>query len=519
MSAVDANRDLPADARRELAALLLARARPLLLDFDQDWTLLDVHGDAARFGFDGDDAAASLRQLQDLFLGMPLDEAIDLSFVEMPNGRSAHVHLGTSAGRLRIMLVDAQDEHDRQRSQQQTGNEAVLVSHQKSKAIGQLRRIRSELEQQRARLHEANALKNALIATLSHDFRTPLTSIFGYLHLLESQRPLDDGARQSLRAIRRNANYLFALAENLLEYGRSESGAALLSPAVVDLAALAEDLRAMFEPIALEQGLSFAIDLQVVSAAKPVLDETRLRQVLINLLSNATRYTLRGGITLQLAWRDGALHVGVADTGIGIPEEFRERIFDAFNSGAQAGSKGAGLGLSIVKRLVAQMHGTLELESTLGRGSRFTISLPALGTADPRQGTLPADGFADVWVHGRTAIVVDDDPDISQLIEVLLADLGFRVRCVGDAAMAVDQALAEPPDVLIVDVELPGLSGNTAVYRLRAQGYAGHIVTLSATPTGEAHAAAIAAGADHYLTKPINIEQFVRVMLRASQPK
>ncbi len=460
-----------------------------------------------------------MHQLQDVFLGMPLDEAIDLSFVQMPNGRSAHVHFAANGERLRIMLVDAQDEHDRQLGQQQSGNEAVLVSHQKTKAIGQLRRIRSELEQQRARLHEANALKNALIATLSHDFRTPLTSIFGYLHVLENRASPEHVVRQSLRAVRRNANYLFALAENLLEYGRSESGSALLAPVVVDLAALAGDLEAMFAPIAQEQGLAFGIETVVDDAAKPVLDEMRLRQVLINLLSNATRYTLRGAVTLRLAWRERALQVVVEDTGIGIPDEFRERVFDAFNAGGQAGSKGAGLGLSIVKRLVAQMHGTLDLRSELGKGSRFTIVLPALGTVDPAQGAVPVDAFADVWVQGRSAIVVDDDPDIARLIELLLGDLGFRVRCFGDAASAVAETLAEPPDVLIVDVELPGLSGNTAVYRLRAQGYAGRIVTLSATPTAEAHAAAIAAGADHYLTKPINIEQFVRVMLRASQPK
>ena len=501
------------DVERELARLLLARANPLVLEFDRDWTLLDLRGDAARFGFDGA-PDQSLRQLQDLFLGIPLDGAIDLSFVEMPNGRSAHVQLAAHAGGLRVILLDAQDEHDRQRSQQQSGNEAVLVSHQKTKAIGQLRRIRSELEQQRARLQEANALKNALIATLSHDFRTPLTAIFGYLHLLETQRPLDDGMRPSLRAVRRNATYLYSLAENLLEYGRSESGGAVLAPSRVDLAALVDDLEAMFRPLASEKGLSFDVELDVASEARPILDEMRLRQVLANLLSNAIRYTLQGGVSLRLAWRDNALELRVQDTGIGIPEEFRERVFVAFNSGGQSGSKGAGLGLSIVKRLITQMHGSLDLVSRLGAGSTFTVTLPALGQAEAHPASTMADGLADAWVHGRSALVVDDDPDIAQLLGLLLGDLGFRVSSTGDAASAVEQAMADPPDVLVVDVELPGLSGNTAVYRLRAQGYTGHIVTLSATPTEEARAQAIAAGSNHYLTKPINIEQFVRAMGR-----
>jgi two-component system response regulator MprA len=162
------------------------------------------------------------------------------------------------------------------------------------------------------------------------------------------------------------------------------------------------------------------------------------------------------------------------------------------------------------------MHGTLEMQSKLGEGSRFRIVLPNLAgsvteptpspqAVDPRTGVI------------RTVLVVDDDPDITELLEILLGDLGFRVRSVGDATTAVEQALAQPPDVLVVDVELPGLSGNTAVFRLRAKGYRGHIVTLSATPTEEARQVALNAGANQYLTKPIDIDQLARVMQRAVQ--
>ena len=115
----------------------------------------------------------------------------------------------------------------------------------------------------------------------------------------------------------------------------------------------------------------------------------------------------------------------------------------------------------------------------------------------------------------HSVLVVDDDPDITHLLEVMLTDLGFRVRSVGDATLAVEQALANPPDVLLVDVELPGLSGNTAVFRLRAKGYRGHFVTLSATPTEEARKVALNAGANQYLTKPINVDQLARAMQRA----
>ena len=505
------------EVERHVAQFLFERAQPLLLEFDQNWQLLNLHGDAARFGFDLDNAHVAAEQLSDLFLGMPLDATIDLPFVHLPNGRSAHVHLlGGNGPGIQVLLLDAQGEHDRQQAQQQVGNEAALVSGQKTRAIAQLRQIRTELERQRSRLAEANALKNALIATLSHDFRTPLTSIFGYLHLLEEEADHSDSTRHALRALRRNSNYLFTLAENLLEYARADTRSNLLAPVHVDLAHLVEDLEGMFRPMASDRGLTFEIGLELADAQFPVLDELRLRQILVNLLANAVRYTNTGGVRASLRWQDDALSIEVRDSGIGIAEELHEQIFIAFNRVGQAAGSGAGLGLSIVKRLVTQMHGTIALESALGVGSCFRIVLPNLSRVVAEVQVRSSEPAAGGPSHIRTVLVVDDDPDISYLLDALLTSLGFRVRVVGDASAAVESALADPPDVLLVDVELPGLSGNTAVFRLRAKGYRGHIVTLSATPTEEARKAALNAGADQYLTKPINIELLARAMQVAS---
>ena len=508
--------DFSSEKERRVAHALFERARPLLLEFDTNWQLIDLQGDAERFGFDLDNAEVGARQLQDLFLGMPLDESIDLPFVEMPNGRSAHVHLLGADDGFQVLLLDAQGEHERQQAQQQSGNEAELIGYQKTKAINQLRQIRSELEQQRVRLQEANALKNALIATLSHDFRTPLTSIFGYLHLLEEEPELSPSTRHGLRALHRNANYLFTLAENLLEYARADTRSSLLAPMTVDLVALAEDLQGMFEPMADDQGLTFEIDLEVIDSVIPILDELRVRQILVNLISNAIRYTAKGGVSVHLLWKDAALHIEVKDSGIGIAEEFQEKVFVAFSRIAQAPGSGAGLGLSIVKRLVKQMLGTLDLKSTLGEGTCFRIVLPILDQSVAGEAGNTADPLFPESGRGRSVLVVDDDPDITYLLEALLVDMEFTVRVVGDAGSAVESALADPPDILLVDVELPGLSGNTAVFRLRAKGYQGYVLTLSATPTEEARKVAINAGADAYLTKPINIEQFSQAMLRAA---
>ena len=511
--------DVPARVERYLRELFWQRVNPLLLCFDAGWRLCDIRGDAAHYGIDGADPGRTVEMLRDLFLGLPLSQPHDVPFVELPNGRSAHLHLIPSGDApdgdaFHVLLLDAETERERRRVQQQLGHEEALASQAKSKAIGQLKQIRSELERQRARLEEAHALKNALIATLSHEFRTPLTSIFGYLQLVDRRAGDEPALHEALHAVRRNATWLFALAENLLEYGRSESAHPLVNPTPVDLDALIADLDAMFRPLAEQKGLAFAVTLKRDDPAQPVQDEVRLRQVLVNLLSNAVRYTRHGEISAEIVWRAGTLSIEVADTGIGIAAAHRDSVFTPFNRGGHAGSKGAGLGLSIVKRMVEQMQGTLAFDSEVGRGSSFRVALPrakerAAGHAD---GTI-APHF---WLKDRSVLVADDDPDIAHLLEALLGDLGFRVRVVADAQSAVLEAMARRPDVLLIDVELSGLSGNAAVYKLRSRGYKGRIVTLSATATSEAREAALRAGADHYLTKPLNVEQFVHVMQQAA---
>ncbi len=498
--------------------LLFERAHPLLLSFNNDWQLIEVQGDASNFGLEVAEPEASVRMLQDLFLGTPTSQTQGFPFVELANGRHADVHLIPDGQLFHLLLLDSAGALHWQREQEPVADETDSLSNEKVNALVKLRQIRSELERQRTRLDEATALKNALIATLSHEFRTPLTSIFGYLHLLERHDSGDPGTTGALRAVRRNAEYLFTLAENLLEYGRGEAGGGLLNPVAIHLEELRDDLDAMFRPLAREKGLEFHLEVIASTTEAPVFDAVKIKQILINLLSNAVRYTTTGEIGTRIEWDGQRLVIVVRDTGIGIPPEYRERVFTPFNRGGHTGSKGAGLGLSIVKRLAEQMHGTLELESALGRGTRFEMVLPVLGQTTSSPVLPPVSAAATkepTSTQALRAIVVDDDPDVANLLDVLLTDLGFQVRLISDAIQAVAEARADTPDVLLMDVELPGLSGNAAVYRLRSHGYKGRIVTLSATATEEARATALAAGSDFFITKPLNVEQFMRVIQNA----
>ncbi|MEO7431870.1 MAG: hybrid sensor histidine kinase/response regulator [Dokdonella sp.] len=508
---------LPPRVETYLRERLFRRAHPLMLSFDAGWQLLDAQGDAAFYGIDVGDAASGVRAIEELFIGLAVDDDQDIPFVELGHGRSAHVHLIADGPGFHVLLLDAEDERSRQRAQQQLGHEAAMAGHEKSKAIGRLRDIRTELERQRASLEEANALKNALIATLSHEFRTPLTSIFGYLHLIERWLDRSEHSSQALNAIRRNATYLLTLAENLLEYGRGDDTPGLLNPVEVDLRGLFTDIDTMVRPLADDKQLDFRARVIVEDSAAPLFDEVRVRQIAINLLSNAVRYTGKGFVAFELAWRNGVLHIDVEDSGIGIPPDYRERVFTPFNDGAQSGRKGAGLGLSIVRRLVAQMRGTLQMETEQDRGTHFRIDLPLLPALPLASGQRDHDEAPPPRMQDVRVMVVDDDPDIAHLLEALLTDLGCRVLVAENAMAAVDHALADAPDVLLIDVEMPGLSGNAAVFKLRSRGYRGRIVTLSATSTPQAREASLRAGADFYLTKPLHIEQFVGVMQRAAQ--
>ncbi len=498
---------LPPLAAAYLHDVLVQAAAPLVLSFDGDWNLRGAQGDASRFNLDVARAASVLR---DLFLGVPTREPQAFPFVELGAGRHVHAHLVPDGEGFHIILLDATTETARTRAAQQLGHDAELASHEKSRALKRLKRVRDELEQRNTALNEAHALKDALMATLSHEFRTPLTSIFGYLHLLEKNKFSEEGRLKALRTLRRAATHLYALSENLLEFAREGQAGSLVERQRVDPAALAEDLRALFEPIAQEQNLTLTVDARVEGKEWPLTDPTKLRQIAINLMSNALRYTSQGEVRVDIAWDGTTLALTVADTGPGIAVEQQAKIFEPFHRGGQRGGRGAGLGLAIVKRLVEQLQGAIEVHSAPGQGSRFIARLPSL---PPETDTAPP-AFVEVALPrlGGDAVVADDDEDVRGLIKLLLVEMGFHVHEVGTANDAYERVLAVRPPLAVIDAQMPGLSGNAAIHRLRSGGYAGRIIALSANPTVEAREAALRAGANLFLTKPLDPAAFARAV-------
>jgi signal transduction histidine kinase/CheY-like chemotaxis protein len=488
-----------------LRDILIQAASPLVLTCSADLTLRAAAGDATRIGLEPEAALAALRTL---FTGMPTDEATVLPFVELPGARHAHVHLLPDGELRHLLLLDASEDLARTRPTQQRAHDAEIAGHEKSRALRRLKQARAELEAQRQALLETNTLKDALIATLSHEFRSPLTAVFGHVHLLEKSGESPEGRALALRSIRRAATHLLALSDNLLEWARDAAGAGVLPDVVpVDLGRLASEVRDLYAGSAADSGIVLDIAAVIEDGGTPLGDPLRLRQIAINLVANALRHAAATRIEARLRARGGAVSVLVSDNGKGIPVDAQARIFEPFNLGAGRGPRGTGLGLAIVRRLARQMGGTARVESAPGQGARFIVELPVQVLPTPGAAPPPRPQ------RGGRALLADDDPAQRELLRMLLQELGYAVYEVGNANDAVAYALAHAPDLAVIDARMPGLSGNTAIFRLRSQGFAGRIVAVAAEPGPTARKAAHDAGADAVCTRPVDSIAFADAVL------
>ncbi len=362
--------------------------------------------------------------------------------------------------------------------------------------------------------------KSRLMATLSHDARTPLNAVFLAAQLLESQVKGQDEPeiRENLRVIRDSVRNVQDLLSDLLDLSRIDAGA---TPAEVSRFALESTLAeclSSIEPQARAKGLEVEFEPDGLSGVHLATDRNKLKQILANLLSNALRYTERGHIRL-FGHRDGErLQIRVEDTGLGIAPGDRERIFDEFATlgRGRRDSDGTGLGLAICRRLAGLIRGEILLESELGRGSTFTLALPAALVVDPPSDPdMPA--LAVSPASGPILVAEDHEPSRKALARVLRG-LGFRVLEAEDGREAVELARGERPFMVLMDVNMPGMDGIEAVRTLRADpktrdlpifALTGDVTVVNRRRIGEA-------GVDGYLEKPVSWDQIEQALARVS---
>ncbi|HEX9286901.1 MAG TPA: response regulator [Thermoanaerobaculia bacterium] len=409
---------------------------------------------------------------------------------------------------------------------------AVANAAANERVAEQTRRLAEQnelLEDQRSRiartnqeLQRASALKDRFLASVSHELRTPMTVILGFTGALlkGGQGNLNAQQRESLERVQRNAKLLLGLINDVLDISKIEAGKIEIDRQTVFLGALARQIEADYSEPARSKGLTFrtgvAPGLDSVTS-----DPARVMQIVSNLVGNALKFTERGSIIVRFEPRERERWaIVVSDSGIGIPEEEQAAIFDEFRQGEATehrGRGGTGLGLAIVKKLAAMLGGTVSVESTSGKGSRFTVVLPRHLPEEARA-EAAATG-AEAWPvpasrPGRTVLLVDDDEGVRRLFASELAPLGIHVLEARDGSSAIEIALAERPDAILLDVLMPGLDGWETLRALkqRPETRTIPVVILSVVDN---RAFGLSLGAFDYLVKPVELSTLLDSLSRA----
>ncbi|HEY1721662.1 MAG TPA: ATP-binding protein [Magnetospirillaceae bacterium] len=380
--------------------------------------------------------------------------------------------------------------------------------------------VRAEQNRQMAEM--ANRAKSEFLARISHELRTPLNSVLGFAQLLEMnpKEPLTARQGRQVAQIRRSGTHLLALIDEILDLSKIESGTIRVSIERVPLGLVIDQLRETLQPLADSAGVSLSIDiaddLLTVRA-----DRIRLAQILMNLGTNAIKYNRRGGSIAIEARSDGhaMVSIAVADTGPGIPFDRQGEVFQPFNRlGAENSAvEGTGIGLAISHRLAELMAGALTFISEPDKGSTFTLTLPMAPPAD--EATIAAEKASSRKTvdfksadKALTLLYVEDNPPNIALMQELVDTVpNLKLLTAPDGNTGLALAHAHQPDVIVLDINLPGMSGFEVLRRLRHGARTSTIPVLALTAAAQLrdHERGKAAGFRHYLTKPINVQEFL----------
>ncbi|MDO8703623.1 MAG: ATP-binding protein [Sulfuricaulis sp.] len=379
-----------------------------------------------------------------------------------------------------------------------------------------------ELSNAKSVAEKASLAKSDFLSSMSHELRTPLSAILGFAQLIESgATPPTPSQKQSLNQILKAGWYLLELINEILDLTQIESGKLSLSMETVSLTPVMQECLAMVEPQAQERGVSVAfspIEMPYFVQA----DRVRLKQALINLLSNAIKYNKKDGTVVvdYIVSSPGRMRISVKDTGAGLPPEKLAQLFQPFNRLGQESStvKGTGIGLVACKRLIELMGGVIGVESTVGKGSVFWIELirdvaPQLAAGN----TLPAERApqAQGSAPRHTLLYVEDNPANLMLVEKIIeGHPHLRMLSARDGTHGITLARAHLPDVILMDIHLPGISGFQALKILREDPATAHIPVLALSANAMPHdiEKGREAGFFRYLTKPIKLKEFMEAL-------
>ena len=378
----------------------------------------------------------------------------------------------------------------------------------------QLREHKQELAEQ------ASLAKTRFLATLGHEVRTPMTGVLGMCELLLGTR-LDERQKGYTHAIQNAGSHLLRLVNDALDIARIEAGKLELQEEDFDLRALVDEVVGMTAPMAERRGLTFADDIAAGTPEALRGDPVRVRQILLNLLGNAIKFTDAGGVALHVSGaHPQGVRLEIADTGPGLNEEQQARLFQRFEQaeGARTAARygGSGLGLAICQELALAMGGHIGVDSTPGVGTRFTVDLPLPSAS------LAVRPLAIAPAHAGRALrilLVEDDATVAEVISGLLTARGHRVSHAAHGLAALTETVSATFDVALLDLDLPGLDGLALARQLRALSFAAPMVAVTARADAEAQTLAHAAGFDGFLRKPVTGDMLAEAIAAVCPPE
>ena len=380
--------------------------------------------------------------------------------------------------------------------------------------------LEHDLMAARDRAEAAAKAKSEFLANMSHELRTPLTSVVGFAGLLGQSRTLGDEERRYVERIAAGSEALLAVINDILDYSKLEAGAVELDPHRFDPLALAQAGVELMEGQCRGKGLDLRLESDPDMPAGLIGDSGRLRQVLLNFLSNAVKFTTQGGVTVTASCEPGThgqvwLSLSVKDTGVGVSDAQVEQLFDRFTQADASTTRtfgGTGLGLAISRQLVEMMGGEIGAFGTPGQGSTFWFQVP-LPMADGAEDQ--AEGEVAQAIGAARILMADDAPANRELVSVLLGGMGLVVDTVENGAEAVEAVRHEAYDLVLMDVHMPVMDGLDAARAIRALGGATGkipIIALTANVGREQVQACLEAGMNGHLAKPIDVSQMARTL-------
>jgi signal transduction histidine kinase/CheY-like chemotaxis protein len=392
----------------------------------------------------------------------------------------------------------------RQVAQEESNRQTRLLIQE----IDSHQRTDEQLQKAKQAADQANLAKSRYITAISHELRTPLNSILGYAQILDADEAIPPKRRQAVSVIRKSGDHLLSVIEGTLDIARIESGKLALDFKPLNFPQFLHEIVAMFEVQARNQGLGFAYQASLELPAVVRADERRLRQILINVLGNAVKFTLRGSVSLTVEYRHDMAVFEIRDSGPGIPAEDLERIFEPFVRGSTAHAGGSGVGLTIARMLTDLMGGEMSVSSVPGEGSCFRARLFLPQVHAPQEAPeLPRVSRIGYVGIRRRILVVDNEKVDRDMLQSVLDALGFQVEQAASGYECLQILPHFAPHLIFMDLAMPGIDGWETLRRMRRLKLSdAHVAILSANAFDQNLDNDAGIGTDDFIVKPLRVD-------------